>query len=114
MRHIFTGAVHIKPNWSCVQHALNEERHMSLSIRPKTPARGFTLVELLVVIGIIALLVGVLLPALNKARQQANLVACQANLRQIGLGIQLYAVAYKGSLPVGTFDGTWDGSTVTV
>src|SRR4051812_6109478 len=86
---------------------------MSLDRLPKRPARGFTLVELLVVIGIIAVLIGALLPALNKARQQANSVACQANLRQFGLGIQLYTNVSKGSLPTGTFDGTWDGSTTS-
>jgi prepilin-type N-terminal cleavage/methylation domain-containing protein/prepilin-type processing-associated H-X9-DG protein len=58
----------------------------------KTKARrGFTLVELLVVIAIIALLVSILLPALGKAREQAKLVACAMQVKQLGLGYVYYA-----------------------
>ncbi|MGF1633553.1 MAG: type II secretion system protein [Phycisphaerae bacterium] len=60
---------------------------------------GFTLVELLVVIGIIALLVSILLPTLSRAFSAARDVACQSNLRQVGVFMQFYANEYKLAVP---------------
>ncbi|MFC1636884.1 type II secretion system protein, partial [Planctomycetota bacterium] len=58
-------------------------------IRPK--AKGFTLIELLVVIAIIALLMGILMPALQRVKKQAQGTTCLSNLRQIGVAASLYA-----------------------
>lgn len=65
------------------------------------PSRAFTLVELLVVIGVIAVLIGLLLPALSKARSAARRTACASNLQQVGVAIHAYANDFKGSIPYG-------------
>ena len=66
--------------------------------------RGFTLVELLVVIGIISVLISILLPALNQARERANRVSCQSNMRQIMLAMHTYVNDNKSMMPFANSD----------
>ncbi|MEM1026824.1 MAG: DUF1559 domain-containing protein [Planctomycetota bacterium] len=66
---------------------------------------GFTLIELLVVISIIALLIGLLLPALGAARAASRNVACLSNIKQMGIGLYVYSEENNGSLPYGLSGG---------
>jgi prepilin-type processing-associated H-X9-DG protein/prepilin-type N-terminal cleavage/methylation domain-containing protein len=76
----------------------------------RTKESGFTLVELLVVIGIIALLIAILMPTLGTAREQANKTKCLANLRSLGQAMYLYAQAFRDKLPNSNLDNTWDAT----
>ena len=79
-------------------------------LRDKQQAsRGFTLIEVLVVVAIIALLISILLPSLRAAREEAKAVACQSGVKQIMLGIQMYQTDFGGSVPIGLWsENHWD------
>lgn len=70
----------------------------------KPAQRGFTLVELLVVVSIIAVLIALLLPAVQAARAAARRTHCMSNMRQLGLGIGMYAETHRGNMPLSSHD----------
>ena len=72
--------------------------------------KSFTLIELLVVIAIIAILAGMLLPALNKSREKAMTTSCSGNLKQLGMGIQFYAGNNNDTLPMSKFINQGDSN----
>ena len=71
---------------------------------------GYSLVELLVVIAIIALLMGILLPALNRARGQAQKIVCLANVRRLGISMRLYLDSNDNLFPPDRIRGNWVGT----
>ncbi len=80
--------------------------------RKRPDKDGFTLIELLVVISIIAVLLSILMPALNKAKDKVKQVTCMSNVRQIGIAIIAYAVANDGYFPRNVCEGEYWGPCV--
>jgi general secretion pathway protein G len=78
---------------------------------PLPTRRGFTLIEMLVVIAIIALLASIMIPAVSKALERTKSINCASNLRQVGIAITGYALDNNSFLPPA---GTWGGETVPV
>ena len=80
----------------------------------KRRSRGFTLVELLVVIAIIAVLIAILLPVLSKAKQASQRTVCMSNVRQLTIAFRMYVEDNKGYMPMGWPDSPSSGSPAAI
>src|SRR4051812_16287237 len=83
------------------------EHFMSHRAKRTGGRKAFTLVELLVVIGIIALLISIMLPVLSGVREKANRTKCLSNLRQLGMAAHQYAINWRGWFPYRSKEGPW-------
>src|SRR4029453_7672172 len=81
---------------------------MSQAVFPRRHRKGFSLTELLVVLGIIVLLIGILLPVISSARERSRRTGCMSNLRVMGRAVVMYANAFNGRLPNGNPPGEWN------
>jgi len=88
----------------CIESNMGRRHHANSTIAQRTG--GFTLVELLIVIGIIALLLAILMPTINRGREAGNRIKCMSNLRQLAMAFVMYTNDNRGAFPAG-----WSGPT---
>ena len=98
---------HPLPDTSTALRSARNDKDAEGFARDDKREDAFTLIELLVVIAVIALLMAILIPALQKAKRQAQAVGCQANLRQLGLTFSMYVGENDGRVPEWNIDDMW-------